>query len=295
MSPLPLPVAPWHMAQSYPYIFLTRAWDSGVGLTGLTICAASAGIADWAGGAAGCCGAPAKSNSAGRMNKGFSIRASCSCIAERMLCLRRADGKLYLHVAGPSTDNPRQDRSCSSGSLPADLSGLRQSKVLRDHADLGANGLLILSEALEHEDAAVDVDGDMVALAVFCVDLCARQTEMTALIDVPEHAVAELDWMDDCRVQGAESVFGPLQGDGACHLVSYALLVGGRPKVGLRLEGEAEATVGFAIGRQDEIAGKHLQKLRRAVLVVLMSLVLSAEVVGVGHEVVDATLFGCSF
>ena len=32
------PGAPWHMAQSYPYIFLTRAWDSGVGLTGLTIC-----------------------------------------------------------------------------------------------------------------------------------------------------------------------------------------------------------------------------------------------------------------
>src|ERR1700730_8671169 len=76
------------MAQSYPYIFLTLAWDSGVGFIGLTICAASAGIADWAGGAAGCCGAPAESKSAGRMNKGFSIRASCSCIAERHLMLQ---------------------------------------------------------------------------------------------------------------------------------------------------------------------------------------------------------------
>jgi hypothetical protein len=35
--------------------------------------------------------------------------------------------------------------------------------------------------------------------------------------------------------------------------------------------------------------------LSRAILVVLVSLVLSAEVVGVGHKVVDATLLGCSF
>jgi len=166
---------------------------------------------------------------------------------------------------------------------------------LRDYADLGANGLLILSKALEHEDAAVDVDADVVALPVLFIDLFARQTEMTALIDVPEHAEAELDWADDGGVEGAESVFGSFQGDRACHFVSYAFLVGGRPKVGLRLKVEAEATVGFAIGRQDEIVGKYLQKLSGAVLVVLVSLVLSAELVGVGHEVVDSTLLGFGF
>src|SRR5260370_29534905 len=138
------------MAQSYPCIFLAWAWDSGVGLTGLAMCAASAGIVvGLAGGAAGCWGALAKSNSAGRMNKGFSIRASCSCIADGILCLRRADGKLYLEVAGLSADISRQGRSCWSGSVSTDLSGLRQGKVLRDCPDLSADGVLILSKSLE--------------------------------------------------------------------------------------------------------------------------------------------------
>jgi hypothetical protein len=68
-------------------------------------------------------------------------------------------------------------------------------------------------------------------------------------------------------------------------------------KVGFRLKGEAEATVDFAIGREDEGAGKQLQELGRARFVVFVRLILSAELVGVGHEVVDSTLldigFGC--
>ena len=62
--------------------------------------------------------------------------------------------------------------------------GLGEGEVVGDCPDFGANGLLILSEALEHEDAAVDVDGDVVALPVLFVDLFARETEMAALIDV---------------------------------------------------------------------------------------------------------------
>src|SRR4051794_22932632 len=83
MSPLPLPVAPWHMAQSYPYIFLALAWDSGVGLMGLAMRAVSAGGADGAAGVAGCCEG-AKSSKARRANKGFSMRATS--IPQRILC-----------------------------------------------------------------------------------------------------------------------------------------------------------------------------------------------------------------
>jgi hypothetical protein len=77
--------------------------------------------------------------------------------------------------------------------------------------------------------------------------------------------------------------------------VSYAFLVGGRAEVGLRLKVEAETTIGFAIGGKDEVFGKHLQKLSGAILVVSVSLVLPAELVGVGDEIVDSTLLGCSF
>ena len=38
-----------------------------------------------------------------------------------------------------------------------------------------------------------------------------------------------------------------------------------------------------------------MKELSRAILVVLVGLVLSAELVGVGDEVVDAALLGCSF
>jgi hypothetical protein len=72
-----------------------------------------------------------------------------------------------------------------AGLLASHLSGLRQGEILGDRADFGANGLLILSKALEHKDAAVDVDADVVALPVLFVDLFAGETEMTALIDVP--------------------------------------------------------------------------------------------------------------
>lgn len=99
--------------------------------------------------------------------------------------------------------------------LSAHLSGLRQGEVLRDYADFGADGILILSEAFEHEDSAADVNADAVALPVCCVDLFARETEVAALVDVPEEAVAELDRMENCGVEGAESIFGLLEGDGA--------------------------------------------------------------------------------
>ena len=200
-----------------------------------------------------------------------------------------------LDCSGGYPASGHASTSRCTGSRSTDLSGLRQGKVLRDDADLGANGVLILGKALEHEDAAVDVDADMVALPVLFVDLFAREAEMAALIDVAEHAEAELDWMNDFGVEGTESIFGSLQGDSACHLVSYALLVGGRAKVGLGLKVEAEATIGFAIGRQDEVAGKYLQKLSRAILVVFVSLILPAELVGVGHKVVDAALLGFGF
>jgi hypothetical protein len=83
------------------------------------------------------------------------------------------------------------------GLLFADLGGLGQGKVWRDQADPGANGILILSEAFEHEDSSADVNTEAVALPVVCVDLFARQTEMAALIDVTEQAEAELDGMED--------------------------------------------------------------------------------------------------
>jgi hypothetical protein len=77
--------------------------------------------------------------------------------------------------------------------------------------------------------------------------------------------------------------------------VRYAFLVGGWSKVGLGLKAEAETAIGFAIGGEDEVAGEHLQKLSGAILVVFVSLVLPAELVGVGDKVVDAMLLGCSF
>ncbi len=91
---------------------------------------------------------------------------------------------------------------------------------------------LILSEAFEHEDAAADVNGDVVALPVLGVDLLARETEVTTLIDVAEHAEAEVDGVDDFGVEGAESVFGLLERDSANHFLGYTFLVGGGTKVG---------------------------------------------------------------
>jgi hypothetical protein len=184
---------------------------------------------------------------------------------------------------------------CVCRSLTADLSGLGQGEVLRDGTDIGANGVLILSEAFEHEDAASDVNADAVALPVPGVDLSARETEVAALIDVAEHAEPEVDRTEDFGVEGAESGFGLLQGDSSFHFVSYAFLVGGRTKAGFRLKGEAEATIDFAIGRQDESVGKNLQKLGRAFFIVLVSLVLPAELVGVGYEVIDSTPLGFGF
>ena len=118
---------------------------------------------------------------------------------------------------------------------------------MRDGADFGAIGLLILSQAFEHEDAAADVNADVVALPVLCVDLFARETEVAALVDVAEHAEAEVDWVDDFGVESAESVFGLLHGDGACQLVSDTFLVGGRPELGLGLKGKTGAAIDFAV------------------------------------------------
>ena len=123
---------------------------------------------------------------------------------------------------------------------------------MRNGADLGANHILTLSEALEHEDASGHVNADAIALPVLRVDLFSLKTEVAALVDVAEHAEAELDWMGDGGVQRAESILGLLYGDGACHLVSDAFLVGGRPKVGFCLKVEASAAVSIAIGLDDE-------------------------------------------
>jgi len=127
---------------------------------------------------------------------------------------------------------------------------------LRDYADFGADDILILSEAFEHEDSAADVNADVIALPVCCVDLFARETEVAALVDVPEDAVAELDRMENCGVEGAESIFRSLEGDGACHFVSDAFLVGGGVEVWFGLKGEAETTVDFAVGREDKGGGE---------------------------------------
>ena len=86
-------------------------------------------------------------------------------------------------------------RGCRS--LTNDLSGLRQGKVLRDDTDIAANGVLILGEGFEHEDAAIDVNADAVALPIFGVDLLAGEAEVAALIDVPEDAEAKVDGADD--------------------------------------------------------------------------------------------------
>jgi hypothetical protein len=79
-----------------------------------------------------------------------------------------------------------------AGLLSAHLSGLCQGEILRDYTDLGADDILTLSEAFENEDSAADVNADAIALPVCCVDLLALQTEVAPLIDVPEHAEAEL-------------------------------------------------------------------------------------------------------
>ena len=133
---------------------------------------------------------------------------------------------------------------------------LAPGQVLRDCTDFGAYDILTLSEAFEQEDSAADVNADAIALPVCCVDLLALETEVAALIDVPEDAVAELDRMEDCGFEGAESIFGSLEGDGARHLVSDALLVGGGVEVWFGLKGEAETTVDFAVGREDEGSGE---------------------------------------
>lgn len=142
------------------------------------------------------------------------------------------------------------------GLLSAHLSGLCQGEVLRDYADLGADDILILSEAFEHEDSTADVNADAVALPVCCVDLLALETEVAALVDVAEDAEAELDRMENCGVEGAESILGLLEGDGACHFVSDALLVGGGVEVWFGLKGEAETTVDFAVGCEDKGGGE---------------------------------------
>ncbi len=175
------------------------------------------------------------------------------------------------------------------------MSGLCQGKVLWDDADIGANGVLILSETFEHEDAAIDVNAEAVSLPVFGVDLFAGEAEMAAFIDAPKHAKAELDWMEDAGFKGAESVFGLLYGDRACQLVSDTFRVGGRPELGLGLKGKTGAAVDFAVRSEDVGGGKHLHQLGSSRLVVLVCLVLPAELVGVGDEVVDATLLGCCF
>ena len=76
------------------------------------------------------------------------------------------------------------EQDSGAGLLSADLSGLGQGEVLRDYADLGADDILTLSEALEHEDSAGDVNADAIALPVCCVDLFALETEVATLIDV---------------------------------------------------------------------------------------------------------------
>jgi hypothetical protein len=87
--------------------------------------------------------------------------------------------------------------------LSADLNRLVQGEILRDDADIGARGVLILSKAFEQEDSAADVNADAIALPVIGVDLFTRQTEVAALIDVSEQAEAELDWMEDGGVESA--------------------------------------------------------------------------------------------
>ena len=89
-----------------------------------------------------------------------------------------------------------------------------------------------------------------------CVDLFARETEVTALIDVAEHAEAEVDGADDFGVEGAESVFGLLERDGADHLLGYTFLVGGGTKVGFRLKVVAKAVVRLTVGCEDESVGE---------------------------------------
>src|SRR5438445_344776 len=93
-------------------------------------------------------------------------------------------------------------------SLLGELSGLGEGQILRDDSDVAADGVLILSESFEHEDAAGDVNADAIALPVFLVDLLAGQAEMAALIDVAEHAVAKVDGMEDGGLERAESVVG---------------------------------------------------------------------------------------
>ena len=166
---------------------------------------------------------------------------------------------------------------------------------MRDQADPGANGILILSKAFEHEDSSADVNADAVALPVLSVDLFARQTEMAALIDVTEDAEAELDGMEDRGVEGAKSVFRLLYGDGSGHFTRYAFLVGGGVEVGLRLKVEAKATVDFAVRCNGEVVGQYLQELDGARFVILVHLVESAELVGMGHKIVDSTLLGLGF
>ena len=111
---------------------------------------------------------------------------------------------------------------------------------------------------------------------------------MAALIDVSEHAEAKLDGTHDFGVEGAESVFRLLQRDGAGHFASDAFLVGRRLKRRIWLEGEAGATIDFAVGGEDEGGGEELEELRCAGLVVLVGLIELAEVAGVGDEVVDS-------
>src|SRR5260370_41844250 len=54
-SPFPSPLVPWHIAQSNPYNFFTRACEAAVGFTGFTCFAASGGTFQSA--AAGSCAA----------------------------------------------------------------------------------------------------------------------------------------------------------------------------------------------------------------------------------------------
>jgi hypothetical protein len=78
--------------------------------------------------------------------------------------------------------------------LPDELSRLCEGEVVGDDADVGADGrVLALGEALEHEDAAGDVNVDVVALPVGRIDLFTHEAEVAALVDVAEHAEAEVD------------------------------------------------------------------------------------------------------
>src|SRR5580698_8522447 len=82
-SVLPLPVAPWHISQSNPYIFLALACESAEGFTGFLTVDEAGGAACAAGAGVGSCvarpgfaGAAAIPITAERSSKDFNMAAS---------------------------------------------------------------------------------------------------------------------------------------------------------------------------------------------------------------------------